>query len=68
MKRIFTITLSTIAVASIAAPVAALEDRHATEFYEGLGNKLTDQTEQEVYGTKLTERFEEEFYEGLGNH
>ena len=54
MKRSITIVLSTLVLASAAAPASALTDRFREEFYEGMGNHLTD-------------RFEEEFYEGMGN-
>ena len=54
MKRIITAAVSVIALATIASPAAALSERHAEEFKEGLGNKLSG-------------RFQEEFQSGLGN-
>ncbi|MEM7772103.1 MAG: hypothetical protein AAF327_16525 [Cyanobacteria bacterium P01_A01_bin.37] len=70
MNRMITATLATAALASFVAPAIALEGRHADEFHEGLGNKLSNRTEQELYnglGNKLSGRTEQEFYDGLGN-
>lgn len=70
MKRIFTALLAAAATAAIATPAAALEGRHADEFYDGLGNKLSERFEEELYdglGNKLSNRHEDEFYSGLGN-
>lgn len=70
MKRIFTAAIAVIALATMASPTAALSGRHADEFKEGLGNKLSDRFEQEFkdgLGNKLSGRFEEEFKDGLGN-
>ncbi|MGB3612787.1 MAG: hypothetical protein WBA10_03270 [Elainellaceae cyanobacterium] len=55
MKRLITVALSTLAIASVATSAAALTDRFEEEFYDGMGNQLTD-------------RFKEEFYDGMGNH
>ena len=70
MKQMITALLTTMALAAFATPATALEGRHGEEFYEGLGNKLSERTSQEFYdglGNKLSERTSQEFYDGLGN-
>ncbi|MEO0406270.1 MAG: hypothetical protein AAF289_02860 [Cyanobacteria bacterium P01_A01_bin.135] len=70
MKRTITVALAVLTTLATAVPALSLEGRHAEEFYDGMGNKLSERHADEFYegmGNKLSERHAEEFYEGMGN-